>query len=196
MKLFRVIFAIAVFCGFSGMANASAIDFKMNVLDPPTYASAVVIHTLPFTISFSPCGAGELPGGLTASGCFAGVNDTGQAWSNLLFIFANNPGLGGQPTCGNPGLSYSIFSTASCSLTPDGSTYLLSFTNGIINVGDTFFVTEDGPAPDAFGIGLATVVPEPNTLLLMSSGVMMFGLLMAAGRRRSLPAVIRRKTLL
>lgn len=190
MKIIRYVALLAICVGFSGMAEGSTIDFKMNVLDPPTYPGALIIHTLPFPISFTPCGAGELPGGLTASGCFAGVNDTSFSWSNLLFTFANNPALGSQPaSCGNPGLIYSIFSSTSCTLTPDGSTYLLSFTNGVIIPGETFFVTEDGPAPEDFGTGLGTVVPEPSSLLLLSTGVMMLGLLIQNGRRRSVRAV-------
>lgn len=186
MKAFRYVIAIAILCGFSGLAKADTLDFKMNVLDPPSLPYAEVINSMPFPISFSTCAAGELPSGVTANGCFAGFNDTTQTWTNLQFTFVNSTALGGQPaSCGSPGSAFSIFTVTSCSLS--GSTYVLTFTNGVIIPGETFVVAEAGADPSAFGTGSGTtIVPEPNSLLLLSTGVMLFGLLAHTGRRRTL----------
>jgi hypothetical protein len=186
-SVFRCVVIIVMACGLSGIAGATPIDFKMNVLDPPSGYSVTSIFSTTFPISFSTCASGELPGGLTASGCFAGQNLTGQSWNNLQFMFTNSPALGGQPaSCGDPGSPFSIFTVTSCSLSPDNSTYILAFTNGIITPGEFFFVTEDGPDPSAFGVGTGTVlgtIPEPTPALLVGTGLMMFGLLFAANKR-------------
>lgn len=190
MRFFRYLFVTAVFCGLTGMAGATPIDFHMNVLDPPPPSFMVnSIFTLPFSISFSPCGAGELPGGMTADGCFAGQNLTGLSWTNLQLIFSNTPALASQAaSCGDPGSPFSIFQVATCSLSPDGASYILRFSGGIIVPGDFFFIAETGPSPTAFGVGSGSVtfIPEPVSLLLLSSGFMMFGLLLYTERRRGL----------
>jgi hypothetical protein len=194
---FRCLAVIAVICGLSAVSGASAIDFHANVLDPPPLSYSVSsITTLPFSVSFSTCAPGELPGGMTASGCFAGQNLTGFTWTNLQLTFANSPALGSQPaSCGDPGSPFSIFSVTSCGLSPDGSNYILTFTNGAITSGEYFFIEEDGADPSAFGVGSGTVlgaVPEPNPSVLFGTGVMMFGLLVLADKR-SKPGLLKRR---
>jgi len=161
----------------------------MNVLDPPTISSSYplfLISSTPFAVSFTPCLAGELPGGLSAEGCFAGRNVTGHDWNNLQLTFANNSVLNGQASsCGTTDI-HNVYSSSDCSLTPDGSTYILSFGDGVISDDAYFFITEDGVVPGDFPEGTGAVLtPEPGSLLLSSTGAVLFGLMLFGLRRRS-----------
>ncbi len=177
MRVFHCLVVIAVICGFTGLAKADPVDFHMNILDPPpsSYPTFPIFST-PFAISFTACVAGELPDGNTGEGCFAGHNETGQDWNNLQLTFADNTALASQLADCSPAPSDNIFSTANCSLV--GSTYVLSFSDGVVSNGDYFFITEDGVDPESFGTGTGTVLtPEPASILLLSTGFVLFGLL-------------------
>jgi hypothetical protein len=189
--------ALAIVCLFTRVASADAVDFKMNVLDPvpptnPAY-TLYIINAVPFPVTFTPCVAGELPSGTPLqNGCFAGKNDTQKTWTQLQLIFPNTSSLGSQQaSCG--GLINSIYQSATCSLTPSGLNYLLMFSVGAIPPGDYFFISEDGMDPARFPEGTASpgFVPEPSSLILMSSGMMMFGLLVHTKRRRMIGASLR-----
>ena len=188
MRVLHCLVVIAVICGFTGLAKADPVDFHMSVLDPPTIFTVQPIFSTPFAISFTECSVGELPSG-TADGCFAGVNRTGQDWTNLQITFANNVVLGGQtPNCDLTG-SNNIFSGTDCSL--DGSTYILSFMDGVLHNNEFFFITEDGVVPpEGFGVGTGTVsglvaTPEPGSVVLLSTGCILFGILFTMERRRA-----------
>ena len=195
MRVLRCLIVIVVVCGFTGLAGAAPIDFHMHVLDPPPPSFTVQpILTTPFTFSFTECSPGELPNNMTASGCFAGVNSTGQDWTSLQITFADNSVLAGQaPNCDLTG-SNNIFSGTDCSL--DGSTYVLSFMDGVLHNNDFFFITEDGvDPPEGFGTGTGTVTdavmtPEPGSILLLSTGIVLFGLLFHMERRRTVPLAV------
>ncbi|MDE3104394.1 MAG: PEP-CTERM sorting domain-containing protein [Acidobacteriota bacterium] len=200
MKLFRVLFVLSLICGWSALAKADVIDFKMNVLDPPSlpYANVINAADLPFSITFSKCQPGEVPSSVNATGCYAGYNDTTMTWNSLQFTFANTPALAGQPTtCGDPtGITSAqdAFGSASCSL--QGLYYILTFYGGAgIIPGETFIVYESGPAASAFPTGSAAVnvVPEPTPLLLVATGILMLGTLVYMQRRNLLPAMVRRQ---
>jgi hypothetical protein len=197
MKALKYLIAFILCLGMTGIASADPIDFQMNVLDPSPGPNAVVIRTLPFSVSFSPCGSfSNLPSGLVADGCFEGFNDSGLTWDNLLITFANNPALASQPPgCGNLDAPDSVFTITSCTLTPDNSTYILSFMDGIIVPSETFFIAETSPTPPAaFGVGTTTVLtatPEPGTFVLLASGMAALGLLLYADRARASRALIR-----
>lgn len=189
MRVLRFLLMMALVCGYTGLAGASPVDFHMHVLDPPPPSFTVLpIFSTPFTFSFTECSPGELPDGITASGCFAGVNRTGMDWDNLQITFADNDVLAGQtPTCDLTG-THNIFSGTDCSLVD--STYILSFMDGVLHNNDFFFITEDGvDPPEEFGIGTGTVnstamTPEPAPVLLLSTGIILFGLWFYGGRRR------------
>ncbi|HZY63030.1 MAG TPA: hypothetical protein VFE38_10915 [Edaphobacter sp.] len=189
MKVFRCLFALIIACAFIGSASAEPIDFHMRVLDPPPPAFSVQpIFSTPFTFTFTACSVGELPGGGTADGCFAGVNRSGMDWSNLTITFADNPVLAGQtPSCALTG-SNNIFSDTACSLA--GSTYTLSFTDGVLSNNDFFFITEDGVVPpEGFGVGTGSVVlptPEPEPFLLLATGLVLFGVVLKLNRQDNL----------
>lgn len=193
MKVFRCLFALAIACAFLGSASAEPIDFHMRVLDPPPPAFSVQpIFSTPFTFTFTACSVGELPGGGTADGCFAGVNRSGMDWENLQITFADNSVLAGQaPNCALTG-SNNIFSDTSCSLS--GSTYILSFTGGVLSNNDFFFITEDGVVPpEGFGVGTGSVVlptPEPEPFVLLATGLVLLGVALMPRRRSGLRATL------
>lgn len=201
MKIFRCLFAVALLCGLTSLAaKADPVDFKMDVLDGPI-TGQFITSTAPFPIKFGDC-----PSNITGDGCFLGINDTGMAITSLSLIFPNTSALGSQPVTCDTSTAGSIFSSASCSLTNNGSIYKLDFAGGSIppcktihgdgdNDSDdqpvcgSFYLVETGVPADSFPEGTGTVnpVPEPDTLLLLSTGIGMVGALVARRRRFAAP---------
>jgi hypothetical protein len=182
MRILRCLVLIALALGINSKAKADTLDFHMVVLDP--FATNPIFIT-PFSFTFVACSAGQLPTNVMNSyqGCYSGVNRTGQDWTGLQMVFANTSALGSQPAgCALDG-STDFFATASCTLAPDSSTYILSFTTGIIPNNGSFVIAEDGVSPDAFPMitasvttsGGTTVTPEPGSIWLMCTGVLMTG---------------------
>ncbi len=190
MKLFYRLALLVFLCGFTGLAGASPLDFKTNVLDPTaTSFPTFPIQTLTFPVVFTGCAAGELPGNNKGDGCFAGVNRTGVDWTSIEFAFPNTSALGSQPVACNTASSETIFSGSSCGLDPTSGKYFLDFSNGVLRNGAIFFVTEQGVDASKFPPGTATVTsyvtttPEPTSLLLLSTGLLGFALVsVKAGR--------------
>ena len=188
MKFLRCLVVIALVCGCAAIARADAVDFHMNVLDPqppsdPSYP-LYLLTTTSFSVSFTDCIAGELPGGMTADGCYAGRNVSGQDWDNLQLTFVSGGVLTGQTANCAAAPSDNVFSDTDCPESPENGFYTLTFTDGVIANGDYFFITEDGvtPATD-FPIGSAQVLtPEPGSLVLLSTGVLLFGWLLYGDR--------------
>jgi hypothetical protein len=186
MKLLQYLLAIALVCVLAGVAKADPLDFKMGVLDPASGANVTYVDndSTPFAVAFSPC-----PINISANGCFTGYNESDVTFTSLDITFANTTSasdptdmtdyLNGQtPTC-NTSEPGSLFSSASCSLSPDDTTYTLDFSGGSgIAPGAFFIITESGPLPSAFQDGMAEVAatPEPNSALLLSTGMAMVGL--------------------
>lgn len=168
-----LLFASAIFAG------ASPLDFKANILDPPAPSEPTfptfIISASPFSVMFSSCVAGELPNGLTADGCFAGVNRTGSNWTSLQIIFPNDLVLNSQPVDCSLAPSDNIFLSPDC--TVDQQQYTLTFANGVLGNNDFFFITEAGVPAELFPVGVATVLsttattPEPSSLLLLATGL-------------------------
>ena len=188
MNLLCRLFSVASLFTCCTLASASALDFKANVLDPPLPLTPTfptyVISSSPFEVSFSPCVADELPGGLTADGCFAGINRTGLGWTGLQFIFPNDSVLASQPVDCSPAASSNVFSQANC--VSDASVYTLTFSEGTLNNSELFFLTETGvPAllfPEGVGTALTTTpTPEPSSWMLIGTGL---GVLSMAWKRR------------
>lgn len=159
-------------------AHGDPLDFRMNVLDPSGF-TVNPITTTTFQVTFTACQLGELPSGVTADGCFAGVNVSGLDWTSLSMTFPETGALEGQvPSCTTP--AYSIFSDTDCSLS--GGVFLLNFTDGSIPSGQgtasIFVIAETGVDPDSFpeGTAVAGVAPEPASLLFLLTGTGLFGL--------------------
>lgn len=186
MKMFCCFIAIVLFCGFTGVAGASSLDFKMGVLDAPTTNFFNITGTAPFDINFSSC-----PSFITADGCFLAINDTSNlTFTSLNMIFPTNQYLAGQTAACDTTLFGSsltfAFSNVSCSF--DGSNFLLDFFGGPgISPGNTLDIVESGvPYPEfGTGTGMVGVTPEPSSVLLMSTGVaLLLGFMFATKRGR------------
>lgn len=193
MKVLRYLVVIALVCGCMGVAKADTVGFHIKVLDPappanPSY-SIFLIPSTSFDVVFSDCVQGELPGGMTADGCFAGRNISGLDWDNLQLSFPDGGVLAEQPASCAAAASDNIFSTTDCPVDPVNGVYGLGFSDGIIHSGDYFFITEDGVVPaSSFPTGSATVLmtPEPKSIVLLSTGVFLFGWLLYGERHRTL----------
>jgi hypothetical protein len=176
-----------LFCGFSSLASAST--FHATVLDPTTVCTdpttCFVGDTSPFAVNLTSaeCTLLALPDGAD-DGCFLGVNSTGETITSLTVTFPNAMNLG-TLTCDNadnpPGLPPTIFTNPTCDSAPP---YTLSFSGGGLAPDGDFIIFEDGADPGLLGTGVGTVgvTPEPDSLLLLSTGAL--GGLCAFWRRR------------
>lgn len=196
MKAFYCLVLIALVFGCMGQAKADPVDFHIRVLDPPPPANPsyplYLISTTSFDVSFTPCLTGELPSGMTADGCFAARNISGLDWVGLDFSFPSGGVLTGQTASCAPAPSDNIFSATDCPLDPANGAFDLGFSEGVIHNGDYFFITEDGVVPpEDFPTGSVTatvLTPEPEPMVLLSTGVLLFGCLLYAERLRVLRA--------
>jgi hypothetical protein len=200
MKALYCLVLIALIFGCIGPAKADPVDFHIKVLDPlppantPSYPLYLISGTS-FDVSFTACISGELPSGMTADGCFAGKNTSGLDWIGLDFSFPDGGVLAGQPASCAPAPSDNIFSATDCPVNPANGSYDLGFSDGTIHNGDYFFITEDGVVPpEDFPTGMVTattaMTPEPASIVLLSTGVLLFGCLLFGERSRSLRAAL------
>ncbi len=129
MKLLCRLAAISVLSMWVNVAGASPLDFKANILDPPAPSAPTfptfIISASPFEVAFSTCVDGELPNGLKADGCFAGVNRTGLNWTSLQVIFPNDLVLDSQPVDCSLAPSDNIFFNPRCSVDEQQYTLIL-----------------------------------------------------------------------
>jgi hypothetical protein len=188
MKMLRAFLIFALVCGLAGAAKADQADFHMVVLDP---FSTYPIFSAPFTFSFAPCSAGQLPTNVMGSyeGCFSGVNRTGSDWIGLELAFQNTSALDSQPAnCSLDG-SQDLFQSAECSLS--GTEYFLDFSAGAVPNNGSFVIAEDGVNPSLFPtvtatVTTATATPEPGSMWLLGTGILALGYAGLARRRSAL----------
>lgn len=203
--LLRSLFVLALFCAGSSLAHADSVDYRMTVLDPPavdvcnpvgvpsgspgntncTIFSGGDIN--PLNLSQAACNGAGIGAGLTPGtyGCFVVDNESGSTIDDLVLGFDQGP-LDFQPAgCdadGQNGIA-SALNVVSCGTDPaNPSDYLLHFGGGAgVAPGGALIVFEQGADPADFQGGSATIgiTPEPDSLLLFSTGVMMAGLYMS-----------------
>lgn len=182
MRLLRCLFAVTLVCGLLGVAKADQLDFHMVVLDP---FETFPIQQVPFNFSFTACTLGQLPTNTVGhyDGCFSGVNRTGSDWVGLQLGFSNTAHLHNQPAGCQLDGAQDYFKNTSCILTPDKSEYDLNFAGGVIPNNGSFVIAESGVAPSDFPLVSATVTsltPEPSSIWLLSTGILVTGVFLRA----------------
>ena len=209
MKLLRYVLAMMFICMLSGMAKAN--DFRLTIPDAggdnPSFNTTSITST-PVDVTFAACVTGEVgPGAnLTYDGCASFLNSTGSAITSLELVFPNVPTLGGQTVnCAldggtgdaTPSGGIDFFQDASCSLvgatlvdgTLVGGDYILDFSDGTIADGAFFNIAEQGVAPGDFPPGTLTATPEPGSIWLLSTGVLLLGGFFYYKRRNGFGAI-------
>jgi hypothetical protein len=196
-SLLRIFFVLALFCGVSSFAHAQrGVDFHVQVLDPVCTPSSPIVCTVvdpsvPFPVTFDTNTCSLFfgpPAAPSTNGCFELVNATPENFTSLDITLTGF----GNATFDCPTTSVSpasVFTNSDCGPGED-----LSFFGGdglpptktlavVISITDQGVA--DGLTVGDFG-GTATInpTPEPDSLLLFSTGAMMMagGLFM---KRRS-----------
>jgi hypothetical protein len=172
--LLRVLFILALFCGVSSVAHADSIDFHVEVLDPAnscdpsTSLCTIADPSQPITVTFlsAACTPFGLPNGPTDGCLVLGNNTLTTTFTNLELLFAVS---GVSPTCGTDGVN---FASAICGVSGGVETFFFSGGPGLAPL-HQLVIFESGVSPDGL-VGTAVVnTPEPESLLLFSTGVMM-----------------------
>jgi hypothetical protein len=185
--LLRVLFILALFCGVTSIARADTVNFHVQVLDPnvcsktpTTIASCDVVDpNAPFPLvplDAATCGVLTPPQGTDPStdGCIIFFNKSLTLNITTFEVSFDATGALAGKTFDCPVPSSPPFLT--CSPSSDGSTDDFFFSGGNIAPGGEFALFESGlPAADFVGTAVvnATPTPEPESLLLLSTGAMM-----------------------
>jgi hypothetical protein len=201
MKYLRILVLVGIALLFGSVAS-HASTFHAGALDPSCNASVNptecgfgftdIGQSTQVGLSETQCTAPGiqppltgLPTDGTLFGCFLGNNDTGEAITSITLHFLSIQGVTGCDTDLPEGTTPQIFANNSCNVDPSGG-FDLTFSGGPgVPNGGFFVILEEGVAPGDF-TGMTTVftaTPEPDSLLLLSTGVMMSGLYFARRQR-------------
>jgi hypothetical protein len=211
LRYLLVIATVAALCNVAKADTFVPGDFAAIVIDPLPLASEINIVLNPtFPITLTPCQTDQLDGLSPTDfvGCFTGLNNTGTALTSLTMQFPAILLAGDVLDTANcPIEAQNIFTTISCGFTDSTkSEYVLDFSGGDIpsfgfgsdcraGQGITDACEEDSlftiaiggipfnDLPQNFTADANTIAPEPDSIWLMSTGVLSIGLF-AAFRRR------------
>jgi len=193
--LLRISFALALLFGFASHAHAVGVNFHVQVLDPniclfDSSVCAIIDNSEPIDVSLNSticqlAGVPGLPSDPSTYGCAVLFNLTPQNITSVNLTFS---GLGDLTFDCPTEVSGSIFAQSSCG-SPGGGVDTFSFFDGSLSPLGEAVIYESGVSPSLFQDGTGAVnqppityTPEPDSLLLFSTGVMMFGLYLAKER--------------